>query len=301
MSASASLYDQSAYLVMKSLLVPGVIFTFVATSIVKCSGEGSTSHPNPAIGESSSSHGWIDNVLVDSSPSVSQNSPLTFANERHEGRLAPTRVTSPSSSGWVESVLRDSPASHDFLHNSIHSPSVATAVPSAHQGEKGAPRGSSATLPYPHGTVIKKYNPREGDFRTKEASWRIHDHERSVKHSNRSVMGKGINEDSPKMHKYLDEKRIRFHLDNLKEDHPVRYVRELHNASIWKYNKNAAIHKRKAIRMFHQMQPKPTFKQMEDAHLEHRLHLCNLRREKYKRRQARKKNARDEHPHRDHE
>lgn len=53
------------------------------------------------------------------------------------------------------------------------------------------------------------------------------------------------------------------------------------------------------IKKFDQIQPEPTTEQMEHAHLEHRLHKCKLRREKYRRSQKGEKNAKDEQSHRD--
>ncbi|PWN32933.1 uncharacterized protein FA14DRAFT_162145 [Meira miltonrushii] len=98
-----------------------------------------------------------------------------------------------------------------------------------------------------------------------------------------------------KLDKESDSQRIRFNLNVLKKNNPVRYSRELRTASVWKYNKSAPLRQSKVIKKFDQIQPEPTIEEMEDTHLEHRLHLCNLRREKYKRKQIRQKNARDEH------
>lgn len=169
---------------MELLYILGAFMTFATISSVKCSGEGTTSHPRPAISSSSSSHGWIDNVLEDSSPSVSQVSPHISASERHSVRPASTHhsLTSP---GWTENVLRESPVpKQDSLHHSTHLPSK--------QGRQEVHSDTLATPSHSHDIAsmgssrmrpVRKYAPKEGDLKSKDANWRSNDLERRLRQS----------------------------------------------------------------------------------------------------------------------
>lgn len=103
-----------------------------------------------------------------------------------------------SSSGWIENVLRDSPSDTGYsLQYRVHSPSVASPIPSAHQSWEGI-QGNTVVPPlYTHGIVLaasssmgprRKYTLQEGDRKTKEANWRTNDHERWVRHASKKAL-----------------------------------------------------------------------------------------------------------------
>ena len=167
--------------------------TFATISLVRCSGENTKQNHNPAAAASSSSSstGWINNVLIDS-PSVS-HSPILVQNEAQEMRAASSH-SSANSYGWADDANGRLPAAAQHsLHQKIHSPSTTTVVPSeVHQIDQNKGRNASVALPYTQeiasgipsiSTPLRKYKYKEGTRKTKEANWRIHDHERWLRHT----------------------------------------------------------------------------------------------------------------------